>query len=156
MKSPLGLGRAGLAAAVLAAGIITGPLMSRPAHAYASCRSDPVVTLSNLGTLDLNASIGDSLSDVQKVVYVVHAPAGTKLLAVVNTDTLIGLHESVQFYADDSANTFDVYTTVYTGQKGISVTASSTVLSLLNIVLGSSAVTGSSNQALHTHFKTLL
>ena len=143
--------------AMLAEALVGGSLMPGTASAhYAFCRSDPVVSLLNLGQLDVSASISDSESDVQKVVYVVHAPVGTKLLAVINTDSLIGLHEQVQFVADDPANTFDVYTTVYTGQSGVAVTATSALVSLLNLNLGLASVPGLSGHTIHTHFASLL
>jgi hypothetical protein len=120
-------------AALLVATVVGGPFTAERAHAqYTMCRSDPVVSLLNLGQLDLSANISDSQSDVQKIVYAVHVPAGTHLLSVINTDTLLGLKETVQFYADDVPNTFDTYTTVYTGQSKVAVTAGSTLVSPLN------------------------
>lgn len=145
------------ATALLATVAVAGPLHSRQAHAQiVSCRSDPVISLSNLGQLDVSANISDSESDVQNISYVVHVPVGTQVLAVTSTDGLIGLKESVHVYADAAANTFDVYTTVYTGQGHVPVQASSTAVSSLNLVLGSASASGYSGQSLHTHFSSLL
>lgn len=156
MKLPTSIRRAVPAAAIVASMVLASPFAPGRAEAYAGCRSDPVVALSNLGVLDLNASIGTGVSQVQKVVYAVHAPAGTFPLAIINTDSLIGLKESVQFYADQPANTYVVNTTVYTGTSRVSVTAGSTVVSLLNVVLGSGAVSGLSDNTLQVRFKSLL
>jgi hypothetical protein len=146
-----------LAAAALQIGLVLGPLLSHDAAAqFAPCRSDPVVSLTNGAQIDLSATISDSTSDVKKVVYVVHAPAGTKLLSVVDTSGLLGLTETVQLYADDATNTFDTYTTVYTGRSGVAVTATTTVVSALNLTLGSGSASGQSGQTLHIHFASLL
>lgn len=120
------------------------------------CRSDPAVVLSNGATLDLSASIGDSVYDVQHVAYVVHAPAGTHVLAFINTDGLMGLKETFQFYSDDASGTYDTSTTVYTGQKRISVKASTDVVSALDLTLGLRSASGSSGQPVMIHVQTLL
>jgi hypothetical protein len=143
------------AAALLS--VVVGSLGVQRAGAVTTyCRSDPVVTLSNGATLDLSASIGDSLSDVQKVVYVVHAPSGTRVLAIVNTDGLMGLKESVQFYANDTAGTYDTSTTVYTGHSKISVTATTDVISALGLTLGLKSASGVSGTAVLIHISSLL
>jgi len=121
------------------------------------CRTDPVVVLSNGAALDLSAGISDNLSDVRSVVYVVHAPVGIHETAVINTSGLMGLKETVQFSADDAVNTFDVSTTVSTGQSNVAVQANASVVSPLNLVVGlAKTVSGASNQAIHLHFTALL
>jgi hypothetical protein len=115
-----------------------------------------VLTISNLAQIDLQAGISDNLSDVKSVAYVVHAPAGTSLVSVINLDPLLGVQGSLKFYADDTAGTYDVYTTVYTGQKGIAVTASTTVVSVLGVALAAPTAAGLSSQTLHTRVTSLL
>ncbi|MGH2408958.1 MAG: hypothetical protein ACRDGS_01190 [Chloroflexota bacterium] len=155
MKGIRSITRAGIVIAALTMALGAGQLAPRSAHAFqfAACRSDPVVVLSNLGTLDLSANIGDSTGDVQHIVYVVHAPVGTRPLLILNTDGLVGLKESVQFYADDAPNTFDTYAVVYTGRHGVRVTAETLLVSLLNLNLGAGSTGGQSGQYLHTHFR---
>jgi hypothetical protein len=149
--------RAAKAGALLIASILIAGQTANVASAHMGvCMDDPVVSLVNLGQIDLHSAITDSSSDVQKITYVVHVPAGTRVLAITNLDALFGLRSTVQVIADDAANTFDTYTTITTGQKSIAVTASSTLVSLLNVNLGSSSVSGTSGQTLHTHFKPLL
>jgi hypothetical protein len=109
-----------------------------------------------LATLDLQASISDSLSDVRSVNYVVHMPSGMHVLAVIKTGSLMGLKETVTDYSDAAPNTFSTYITVHTGTSGVHTVGYSTLISLLNIALGSSTVYGVSGQAMYTHFQTLL
>lgn len=143
------------AAAIILA-LAAGSLTARPALAgITSCRSDPVVTLSNGTQIDLQAGINDSAADVQSIVYTVHAPAGTSLVSVVNTGSVLGLVERVTFYADAPARTYDTYTTVTTGASNVAVTATTTiaaatVVQTLGVTLASQSVSGWNGQALHT------
>lgn len=153
----LRLRRSWLGAVMLLFGLTVSPLLATQAHASLTyCRSDPVLVLSNLAVLDVQAGINDNLSDVHNVVYVVHAPVGTHLVALVNTDGLMGLKEKVRFYADNLPNTFDTYTTAYTGQRSVGVTAYSSVVSVLGVTLGSGSRSGLNAQSLHIHFVPLL
>lgn len=146
-----------LGAFPLLLGLLAGPLLPRHARAaFVSCRSDPVVTLSNLAQIDLQADINDSTSDVQHIVYTVHVPAGTSVLSVLNTDSVVGLAEAVRVYADNPANTYDTYTTVSTGQSRVAVTATTTVVSVLGVTLGLQSVSGWNGQALHVHVGSLV
>jgi hypothetical protein len=146
-----------LGAAALFAALATSPFMAGSAHAnYSICRSDPVVVLSNLATIDLSANIGDDLSDVRSVTYVIHAPIGTRATAIIPTDGLIGLKERTLFYADNARDTYTFTTTVTTGQGGVSVTAESAEVSVLGLVAGAASTTGTSNQTLYTAFHSLL
>lgn len=130
--------------------MLVAPLALQGAHAQiGGCRSDPYIVLSNLAQVDMSANISDDLSDVQSVVYVLHAPAGTSPKMVVATDGLMGIKETFKFYADDPANTYDTYTTVYTGATGIAVTAESSVTSLT--ALGILTQSGINGQSLHIH-----
>lgn len=118
--------------AMLAAGLVASPLA--PQHAFATlipCRSDPTVVLSNLGILDLSASINDNASDVREVLYVLHGPVGTRALAINPTLGLLGPKERFQYYADQPANTYRTDTYVYTGLKTVPVVATAVVVSAL-------------------------
>jgi hypothetical protein len=151
------LRRRWLGAVILLFGLTVSPLLASQAHASLTyCRSDPVLVLSNLAVLDVQAGINDNLSDVQRVVYVVHAPVGTHLVALVNTDDLMRLKEKVRFYADNLPNTFDTYTTAYTGHRSVGVTAYSAVVSVLGLTLGSGSTSGLNAQSLRIHFTSLL
>lgn len=140
---------------VLGAGAISlftlgAPLALPGAHAQiGGCRSDPYIVLSNSAQVDMAADINDDLSDVQSVVYVLHAPVGTSPVEIVATDGAMGIKETFKFYADDPANTYDTYTTVYTGTSGVAVTAESSVTSLS--ALGILTQSGFNGQSLHIH-----
>jgi hypothetical protein len=130
--------------------VLAAPQVSGAAQAqYGGCRSDPYIVLSNTAQVDMAADINDSLSDVQSVVYVLHAPVGTSPVAIVATDGLMGIKEKFKFYADDPANTYDTYTTVYTGASHVAVTAESSVTSLPT--LGILTQSGYNGQSLHIH-----
>jgi hypothetical protein len=105
-----------------------------PAGAHAqlgSCRSDPVITLSDLRVLDMSATIGDSASDVKSVKYVLHGPTGVGIIAVLKTSIFASYVESFQYIADQPAYTYVMDTTVTTGTSKVSVTASTTLVSVL-------------------------
>src|SRR5437588_438844 len=139
-----------LVGAVLSLGLATVPMASHSAHAQlAGCRSDPILSLSNLAQLDLQAGISDTLSDVKSVAYVVHAPAGTSVLAAINLDPLFGVHGTLKFYADNPPGVYDLHTTVTTGKSGVSVTADAIVVSVLGLALAAPTVSGLSGQTLH-------
>jgi hypothetical protein len=143
--------------AALTLGLLAGPLIPRPAlAAFTTCTSDPVLTLSNGAAIDVRAVVSDVASDVTSIVYTVHAPAGTRLVSVLNTGSVLGLVEHVNFYADNAAKTYDSYTTVSTGRSGVTVKASTTVVSVLDVTLGLSSTSGLNGQSLHIHFTTLL
>jgi hypothetical protein len=142
---------------LLAGGVAGG--LALPGHASAQqlgCRSDPVILLSNLAAIDVEAAIGDSVSDVHSITYVVHGPVGTFPLAIVNTDGLVGLTEHVKYYADQSWGKFTSYTTVTTGTNGVSVQPSMAVVSALGLTLGAASTNGLSGQALYLHLSSLL
>ena len=122
------VGAAGAASLLLAA----ATLAPVAAHAQlGSCRSDPIITLSDLRVLDMSAGIGDSAADVKSVKYVLHGPVGVSILAVVRTPSFTYGVESFAYVADQRANTYVMDTTVITGASKVSVTASTTLVSLL-------------------------
>jgi hypothetical protein len=149
-------GQALLGGTLLAGALLAAPLAGTARASLTYCTSDPVITLSNGAVLDLDATIADSTADVQQVTYVVHAPAGTRMLTLVKTGGLMGLKETVQFSATDPANTYDTTTTVSTGQKGVAVTASTKVVSALGVTLGFKSISGLSGQTLLVHITSLL
>jgi hypothetical protein len=113
---------------------------SEPAYAGLSgCRTDPAITLFDGTVIQTQAQIGTNMYDVQNVTYNIHAPAGSRVLLIVNTDGLLGLKERVVFYADAPSGTYTVDTIVYTGSHNINVTATSTVIRILGLDTGSAS-----------------
>lgn len=81
----------------------------RPGLSYAyfdTCRSDPTVTLSNGVTVQMEANIRDTVSDIQRVDYVLHGPIGTSVSSVVYDTS--GVRESVVYLADQRENRYRV------------------------------------------------
>jgi hypothetical protein len=113
------LGVAALAVAML--GLALGP---QRAQALQACFTDPLVTFPNGITVDLHATIGDSLSDVQHVNYVLHGPstdAGTSYSLVYPDGT--APISSFQYVADGQPHQYYADITITTGTASVAVTA---------------------------------
>lgn len=127
-----------------------------PAGAHAqigTCRSDPIITLSDLRVLDMSATIADSASDVKSVKYVLHGPAGVWIISLLPTPSLTMGVESFSYVADQPANTYVMDTTVTTGASRVSVTASTTLVSVLtNKTLYISSASGYSGSTIGMPF----
>src|SRR5438270_123024 len=88
-------------AAVLALSLAGGPL--RPDHASAgliTCDLDPYVALSDGSILQMSVHVVDDPTDVQNVTYVVHAPAGTRMVGMAFPNDPLSYLESVRFVTD--------------------------------------------------------
>lgn len=145
-----------LKAPCLIAAVLVGLLSPDRALAIlGTCRDDPVVTLSNGAQIDLTTDIVDTVGDVHGVSYTLHAPAGTSVVALIRTGGLLGPKESFHFYADDAPGRYDTTTVVTTG-KVVTATATTTVVSVLGLVLGSSSASGMSGVKLVVKIRPLL
>ena len=137
-----------LATVLLAAlmGIGASPEMASAGRS--GCRADPIVTLTDGTQIQMEASIGASISDVQSIVYTVHAPVGSKVLTILYTDSLLGIKEKVIFYADAPAGQYTTDTIVYTRNTGVKVTVTSRIVSALGLGLASGSASGADRQHL--------
>jgi hypothetical protein len=134
-------------AAVIWTALLTFALV--PGNAQASgCRTDPIVVLSNGAQLQMAASLSTSYTNVQSVIYKIHAPVGSAVVLVIYTDNPLGSVERVQFYADAPANHYSTETIAYTAYRGTTVTASSALVNLLHLTLASGSATGLDRQYL--------
>ena len=109
--------RAVLGAGLLAAGLLASPLESYHAHAMSACRSDPIVVLSNGVVLDLSATIGIDVSNIDEIAqisYTLHAPAGTTVAKVVSTDGDVNYKEQFTLDTDSPSGVYGVDTLVTT------------------------------------------
>jgi hypothetical protein len=141
--------RALVVGSALAVSLLLGPLSSLSAHAALTyCRTDPVVLLSNGQTVQLEADIADSVSDVQHVDYLLHAPAGTSVVSVVYSGDVPANQESFEFTADGGPNGYHTATTVTTGASNVTVTATTTLPGA-----DTDSTQGQSGQTLHCHVK---
>ena len=129
--------------AVLTAGVAIGLCAPAAQAAVGPCRSDPIVTLTNLKILDLSATVSDTSSDLKSVSYTLHLPAGVKPLLVIPTDGLVGQVEHFTYANDEPAGRYSVTVTANTGSS-VAVTASALEV-LLHSILGSGSAIGTSN-----------
>jgi len=136
----VGRGRRPWLLAPLVAGLYMAAVPSGTARAsIGGCRSDPVVTLSNGVVLDLSAAIADTADDVRGTTYTLHAPVGTRVVAVVGTDGVLGLTERFVFQADQGVSTYVTQTVVQTGQGGVAVSATTDVVGAGATLTGTAA-----------------
>lgn len=122
-------GRAIMSAAVLVLGLAVAPFTAHRAGAtFSTCDTDPIVYLTNGMVVKTSVHIEDAAEDVSSIVYTLHAPQGTHVKSVVfpSSDPLSG-KETLQFFADSSADTFETHALVCTGVAGIPVSMSTLV-----------------------------
>jgi hypothetical protein len=110
--------------------------------ALGPCRSDPVVVLSNLKTMDISALIQGTSSDLKSVTYTLHVPPGVRPLVVIPTDGLVGQVEHFAWHADQPSGSYAVDTYASTGTT-VPVTAS-----VIGVLAASGTATGTSNEAI--------
>jgi hypothetical protein len=143
-RVPAVLGLAALQAGLL----IASPPVSIAQATLGACNGDPVVVLSNGVTIDLYTTIQDDVSDVQQVVYTLHAPSGTGVVSVAYTSGLLGPKEVLRFYADNLPSTYDTATSVRTYASGIAVTAATSAVPVVGTPVTAST-SGNDQQNLH-------
>jgi hypothetical protein len=114
-------------AAVLAAALLISSPGTPHAHAAIACRTDPIVTLSNGVTVQMSNTIYDYASNVSKVAYTLHAPAGTMVTSVVYPPGTTSIPESFQFAADNNPGRYESYAVVYDANRNVTVSADTVV-----------------------------
>jgi hypothetical protein len=85
------------------------------------CRTDPIFYLSNGEVLKVILEIGTDKASVQDVHYVLHLPAGVRVLRVVYTAGGIGRSETYQVIQDSPKGVYTSETKVNTYENGILV-----------------------------------
>ncbi len=135
--------RISLMALLLMLGLVSSSLLSTEAFAsFSTCRTDPTVRLSDGYTIVMYADISDSISDVHRVDYVLHVPAGVSATHIDYDST--GYLESVTVVADQQDGHGYSDTIVYTGASDVSVTAYSAIEGMVE-----GQVSGTSGQHLY-------
>lgn len=130
-------------------GVVAGSGVAHRASAAISyCHSDPIVTLSNGSQVDLTATISDTASDVKSVVYTLHAPAGSSVVRLVTTGGAFSGKETLNFYADNAAGTYETDTVVSTRTSPVAVTAQTRVVGGVQL---SGSASGYDKQNLPVH-----
>ncbi len=138
--------RAGVVIVTVLGSIFLTGIAPSSAFALAGCRSDPVIVLSNLRTLDVSATIYDSTSDLRSVTYTVHGPSGTSVVLALSTDGLVGQVEHFKYVADQLPNHYSVTAYVSTG------TTSRVTVSGITLAGRSESLSGYSNQPITFNF----
>jgi hypothetical protein len=121
---------------------------------WATCRSDPVVILSNGVTMDISADIGTFLWNVEEVHYVLHVPEGVQLVVALHTPTWLTSQESFTFIADQEPGEYHVETIAHTNYGSATVTANTILLSVLGLHLDSESIPGYEGEWLHAYLTT--
>lgn len=116
--------------------------------ALGTCRTDPIVTLSNGTTIQIVAHIGAGVADVKSIAYTVHAPAGTTVTSVNYLGDVSSQLESLQFFADVGSGSYQGTATVTTNTHIIPVYSSMAVTPSYGSSLASST-SGHDGQVLH-------
>jgi hypothetical protein len=145
--------RGALGAAILATGLLARVVQPSPAHAALTrCSTDPVVTLSNGVTLEVNVSIQDTLSDVTNVSYALNIPTGVTVKSVAYPDGS-GSISTLTWTAKNTIGNYDDNTVVTTKTPNISMTANFqvTVLPAGQTATYGAPAQGHSGQTLHVH-----
>lgn len=114
------LRRTALAAVALVAALFgTGQ-----AHAaYTACRSDPQLTLSNGVQITLYEDIYDLPSDITRISYTVHIPAGLSVKSIAYQGAVPANLQKVKISADQKQGNYAATTVVSTKTSGIAVSA---------------------------------
>jgi hypothetical protein len=126
-----------LALALGAASLLAGSLAAPTAHAaLVRCSSDPIITLSNGHTVQISDQIYDSPTNVSKVDYQLHVPAGVTATQVTYpADNTAGIPETFEFYSDAPSGTYKSFNTVYDKNSSVTINSTATVT---NTVTGAS------------------
>ena len=140
--------------AVIAVFVLSAVNVRSALAGWLNCRSDPVVILSNGVTMDISADISTWPWRVQRVDYILHAPADVELVLAVGTPTWLTSQETFTYSADQEAGEYHIETIVHTNQGNASVTANTILLSALGLQLDGESVPGSEGQVLHAYLTT--
>jgi hypothetical protein len=87
-----------------------------------TCRSDPIVFLSNGTKLQIGVAVNTSLDDLNSIQYEVHVPVGVSINRVIYTPQWARSKESVTLIADQAPDTYVVLTLVKTGTPNVPTT----------------------------------
>lgn len=116
--------RRALLLALLVLGLLVNAQLTAPAFAgFVSCRTDPIVNLSDGRVLQITSTINTDPGNVRSVSYVVHGPAGTRVTNIAYTGGQFQGKETVKYYADLADASYSSDTLVATRGQAVGVTA---------------------------------
>jgi hypothetical protein len=137
--------RLGFPVVVAAAGIFAGVVNVRAAQ-MVTCRTDPVIRLSNGVTLRLFEDIRDTPRDVTGITYGLEVPAGVRITSISYSGPVPTDLQSVAVAQQDRPGNYEEYAYVQTRARHVTVTAYVTAGARR-----SARVVGRSNEMLHVH-----
>jgi hypothetical protein len=155
-KFGFGVRRVAIAVSLLLGGLVAaGPLAPAAQAALDGCRADPVIYLSDGSALDVTADIGTSATNITGIAYTVHVPAGLRAVLYLATPTLgFKGKEAFTLVNDAPAGQYRTDTLVTTNNKGVAVTAHTTLVGVyvfsLSVSLQSKPAGGYSGDHLWT------
>ncbi len=97
-------------------------VVAQVSAASMTCRSDPIVFLSNGIKLQIGVAVETSLDDLISIKYELHVPANVSIDHVIYTPAWARNKESVTLIADQAPNTYVVLTLVKTGTPNVPTT----------------------------------
>jgi hypothetical protein len=100
-------------------------VVAQVSAASISCRSDPIIFLSDGIKLQVGVTVETSVDDLISVQYQVHVPANVSINHVIYVPQWAKNKESVTLVADQPANSYQVWTIVRTGTPNVGVTIKS-------------------------------
>jgi hypothetical protein len=90
-----------------------------------TCRSDPIIFLSDGIKLQIGVTVETSVNDLISIQYQVHVPANVTMNRVIYTPQWARNKENVVIIADQPANSYKIYTLVRTGTANVATTINS-------------------------------
>ena len=129
-------------------------IVSQVSAARISCRSDPIVFLSDGTRLQFNTEISTSLDDIISIRYEVHVPVGVSADRINYTPSWARAKELVVIVADQPAGSYRIVGVAMTGTPSVPMTVSAMMVSAKNGGQGSSrqSASGLSGQAISLSF----
>ncbi|MBA3868983.1 MAG: hypothetical protein H0X30_07505 [Anaerolineae bacterium] len=100
-------------------------VVAQVSAASISCRSDPVIFLSDGIKIQVGVVVETSVDDLISVQYQVHVPANVSINHVIYVPQWAKNKESVTLVADQPADSYQVWTIVRTGTAHVGVTIKS-------------------------------
>ena len=91
------------------------------------CRGDPKFFFSDKTKLTVIVEMDTEETNVQKIEYVLHAPAGAELEKVVYTAGGLGDEETYELFYDNPPGLYTIDTYVETRVSGVNVTTTSSL-----------------------------
>jgi hypothetical protein len=113
-----------------------------------SCRSDPIVDLSDGTRLQFNIEIETALDNVIGIRYQLHVPVGVEINRINYTPSWARSREIVELIADQPPGSYQIHTMVDTGSMSVPVTVDAMMVAQSNHGEGSTraVITGHSGQ----------